>query len=85
MTDSPYETSANDDAIHSRKRVRRKMARPESWERNVAKSSHLKGCQYKKTRGTPGSASVPPKSVHIAINVDTSVLKNFQMMTGSRF
>ena len=60
---SPYETDMNDDAVHSRKRVRRKISHPESWGRNVAKSSHLKGRQYKKARGIPGSATVPPKSV----------------------
>ena len=63
VTGSPYETSANDDALHSRKRVRHKMSHPESWGRNVEKSSHLKGRQYKKARGISGSATVPPKSV----------------------
>ena len=53
----------NDDAFRSRKRVQRKISHPESWGRNVAKSSHLKGCQYKKARGILGSATVPPKSV----------------------
>ena len=55
--------SVNGDSVRSRKRVRRKISHPESWGRNAAKSSHLKGHEYKKSRGISGSATVPPKSV----------------------
>ena len=55
--------SVNDDSVRSRKRVWCKISHPESWGRNAAKISHLKGHQYKKSRGIPGSPIVPPKSV----------------------
>ena len=63
VTGSPCETSAKDGAIRSRKRVRRKISHRDSWKRNIAKSSHLKGHQYKKSCGIAGSSTVPPKSV----------------------
>lgn len=43
--------------------MRRKILHPQSWGRNVAKTNHLKGLEYRKARGVSGSATVPPRSV----------------------